>query len=67
MNNKDRRDKGLAYLADNNMIEEQMKTKKAIREYNACMPFDPDKGLECLDKAGIKHKNFLYFEPPFHC
>ena len=31
------------------------------------MPFEPVKGLECLDRAGIIHGENVYFEPPFHC
>ena len=43
------------------------KQKKAIREYNEAMPFDLEKGMECLERAGIKHKENVYFEPPFYC
>ena len=27
------------------------------------MPFDLEKGMECLERAGIKHKENVYFEP----
>lgn len=67
MDNQTRRDNGMAYLADDAIQREQIKTKLAIRQYNQCMPFDMENGLKQLDAAGIKHKGELYFEPPFHC
>lgn len=67
MDNKTRRDQGMAYLTDQSIVEEQLKTKRAIRQYNECMPFEMEKGMECLEKVGIVHKKNLYFEPPFHC
>ena len=67
MDNRYRRDHEMAYYADASVIEEQLAAKKAVREYNTVMPFDPEKGLECLDRAGIIHGKNVYFEPPFHC
>lgn len=67
MDNKYRRDHEMAYYSDETVIAEQLKTKRIIREYNTVMPFEPDKGLECLEKAGIVHGKNVYMEPPFHC
>ena len=67
MDNRYRRDHEMAYYADDSVIEEQLAAKKAVREYNTVMPFDPEKGLECLDRAGILHGKNVYFEPTFHC
>lgn len=67
MDNKLRRDQGMAYRADDAIIEEQLRTKRIIRWYNDCMPFDEEKGMQYLDEAGIIHTGDLYFEPPFHC
>lgn len=67
MDNKYRRDHGMAYYADETILTEQLTTKRIIREYNEVMPFEPDKGMECLDKVGIVHGDGIYFEPPFHC
>lgn len=67
MDNRYRRDHEMAYYADESVIAEQLETKRAIREYNAAMPFDTKKGMECIEKAGIKHGKAVYFEPPFHC
>lgn len=67
MDNRYRRDHEMPYYADEKVTAEQIETKKAIREYNRVMPFEPEKGLACLDSAGIRHKGHAYFEPPFHC
>lgn len=67
MDNRYRRDHEMPYYADESVIEEQIRTKKAIREYNTVMPFEPEKGLACLDSTGIRHGRNVYFEPPFHC
>lgn len=67
MDNRERRDRGMAYYSDEAVMEEQLKAKRAVRRYNECMPFDPEEGTRRLEEAGIKHKGDLYFEPPFHC
>lgn len=67
MNNKTRRDKGMAYIADTSVIAEQLPAKLAVHKYNKVMPFNPIKGMRMLDKAGIAHKGKIYFEPPFYC
>lgn len=45
MDNAYRRDHGLPYFADETIVKEQTKVKKAVRGYNAAMPFDPETGL----------------------
>lgn len=67
MDNIYRRDHEMAYIADGNVKAEMETAKRAIREYNSVMPFDAERGMELLDKAGIKHGENIYFEPPFHC
>lgn len=67
MDNRTRRDKGMAYFSDESVMKEQSKAKRAIRRYNECMPFDTEQGMKCLEEAGILHKGSMYFEPPFHC
>ncbi len=56
MDNKTRRDQGMAYLSDQTIVEKQLNTKRAIRQYNECMPFEMEKGMKYLEKAGIVHK-----------
>ena len=67
MDNVYRRNHEMPYIADGAVTSQQKETKKAIREYNEAMPFDLEKGMECLERAGIKHKENVYFEPPFYC
>ena len=67
MDNRYRRDHGMAYFSDESVVAEQMVTKQLIREYNQVMPFEPEKGMECLNKTGMVHGKSVYFEPPFHC
>lgn len=67
IDNKYRRDHEMAYYADESVFAEQLIVKKAVREYNAAMPFEPEKGLQCLDQIGLKHGEKVYFEPPFYC
>ena len=67
MDNRYRRDHEMEYFSDESVISEQLETKKAVKEYNAVMPFDMKKGMDCIARTGIKHKENIYFEPPFHC
>ena len=66
MDNIYRRDHGMAYISDEAVMEQQKGTKKAVREYNESMPFEPEKGMKCLEHIGIRHKKNVYFEPPFY-
>jgi len=56
MDNIYRRDHEMAYISDDAVVAQQKETKKAVREYNEAMPFDPEKGMECLERTGLKHK-----------
>lgn len=67
MDNRYRRDHGMAYYSDESVLREQLAAKKEIRKYNTVMPFDPEEGMACLERAGIKHRGKVYFEPPFYC
>lgn len=67
MDNRYRRDHGMAYYSDESVLREQLAAKKEIRKYNTVMPCDPKEGMACLERAGIKHRGKVYFEPPFYC
>lgn len=56
MDNIYRRDHEMAYISDDAVVAQQKETKKAVREYNEAMPFDPEKGMEYLERTGLKHK-----------
>lgn len=66
MDNKYRRDHELPYFSDDEIIKEQLKTKKLVREYNAVMPFDIKKGMDRLINTGMILKGSAYFEPPLY-
>lgn len=67
MDNIYRRDHEMAYFSDDAVINQQLECKRAVREYNTVMPFEPEKGKECLRKSGINFGKIAYFEPPFYC
>ena len=48
MDNIYRRDHEMAYFSDDAVINQQLECKRAVREYNTVMPFEPEKGKECL-------------------
>ena len=56
MDNVYRRDHEMPYIADGAVTLQQKETKKAIREYNEAMPFELEKGMECLERAGNQRK-----------
>lgn len=43
MDNIYRRDHEMAYISDDAVVAQQKETKKAVREYNEAMPFDPER------------------------
>ena len=59
MDNIYRRDHEMAYISDDAVVAQQKETKKAVREYNEAMPFDPEKGMEYLERTGLKHKKLV--------
>ena len=65
--NRYRRDHEMPYFADSSVTDEMLIAKRAIREYNAVMPFEPEKGMDCLNRARIRHGKSVHFEPPFYC
>ncbi len=67
MNNKYRRDHEMAYITDNSVFLQQLKTKIKVKKYNKCMPFNIFRGMRLINKMGIRHTGLIYFEPPFHC
>lgn len=67
MDNSYRRDHELPYIATAEVMREQMRAKRAFREYNAVMPFEPDQGQALIDQSGMQHGKGTYLEPPFYC
>ena len=66
MNNIERRDREMAYISDDAVMEEQRKTRKILRELNTVDPSDFDRIGEIVEKLlGKSYKAFI--NPPFYC
>lgn len=66
MNNIERRDREMAYISDDEVMEEQKKTRKILRELNTADPSDFDRIGEIVEKLlGKSRKAFI--NPPFYC
>lgn len=66
MNNIERRDREMAYISDDAVMEEQKKTRKILRELNTVDPSDFDRIGGIVKKLlGKSHKAFI--NPPFYC
>ena len=66
MNNIERRDREMAYISDDAVMEEQRKTRKILRELNTVDPSDFDRIGEIVEQLlGKSHKAFI--NPPFYC
>lgn len=66
VNNIERRDRELAYISDDSVMEEQKKTRKIIRRLNTMDPSDFEGiGKVVEELLGKSHKAFI--NPPFYC
>lgn len=66
MNNIERRDREMAYISDETVMEEQKKTRKILRELNTADPSDFERNGEIVEQLlGKSHKAFI--NPPFYC
>lgn len=66
MNNIERRDREMAYISDETVMEEQKKTRKILRELNTVDPSDFERIGEIVEQLlGKSHKAFI--NPPFYC
>lgn len=66
MNNIERRDREMAYISDETVMEEQKKTRKILRELNTAAPSDFERIGEIVEQLlGKSHKAFI--NPPFYC
>ena len=66
MNNIERRDREMAYISDETVMEEQKKTRKILRELNTADPSDFERIGEIVEQLlGKSHKAFI--NPPFYC
>ena len=66
MHNIERRDREMAYISDDAVMEEQRKTRKILRELNTVDPSDFERIGEIVEQLlGKSHKAFI--NPPFYC
>ena len=61
MDNIYRRDHEMAYISDDAVVAQQKETKKAVREYNEAMPFDPEKRVGMFGRYRIETKENRIF------
>ena len=66
MTNRERRDRGLAYLVDEDLLAEMSACKRRLKKVNDLDPWDYEKIVEA-EKKVIPHSQDLYLVPPFYC
>ena len=66
MNQSERRDAGLAYIADNAVFEEMQKCKKILQKLNFIDRCDTD-GISKLVKELFGKSEGAFVNPPFFC
>ena len=64
MTNRERRDRGLAYLADEDLLAEMSACKRRLKKVNDLDPWDYEKIVEA-EKKVIPHSQDLYLVPRF--
>lgn len=67
MDNIQRRDLGLPYIADEKVMEEQRITRRILHEFNTMDPGDFDGLRDTIGKLIQGDKTNLNIVPPFHC
>ena len=66
MNNTERRDKGLVYIADGQVMEEMLQCRKLLHKLNTidCSDFE---GIAAIVKELLGKSDGAFINPPFHC
>ena len=67
MTNKERRDKGMAYITDAFVLAEQFKSRILQRSYNRMIPFNVPKAYLILKLMGLKYGKDTFIDIPFRC
>jgi acetyltransferase-like isoleucine patch superfamily enzyme len=67
MTNRERRDKGLPYITDAEILAEQKAARAILAKYNRIKPLDFKKANKILNKFFGKKGEHAYIEPPFFC
>lgn len=66
MNNRERRDAGLAYISDESIFEEQKECRKILQKLNFMDRTDFD-GIEAVVKELLGKSDHAFINPPFYC
>ena len=67
MTNRERRDKGMAYITDASVLAEQFKSRILQRSYNRMIPFNIPKAYLLLKLMGLKYGKDTFIDTPFRC
>lgn len=67
MTNKERRDKGMAYITDASVLAEQFKSRILQKNYNRMIPFNVPKAYLLLKLMGLKYGKETFIDTPFRC
>ncbi|MBO4894627.1 MAG: sugar O-acetyltransferase [Clostridia bacterium] len=67
MTNKERRDKGMAYITDASVLAEQFKSRILQKNYNRMIPFNVPKAYLLLKLMGLKYGKDTFIDTPFRC
>ena len=67
MNNRERRDQGLAYITDASVLAEQFKSRILQKSYNRMLPFNVPKAYLLLRLMGVRFGKGTFIDTPFRC
>ena len=67
MTNRQRRDKGLAYITDASVLAEQFYARVLQKSYNRMLPFNVPKAYLLLRLMGVKFGKDTFIDTPFRC
>ena len=67
MTNRERRDKGMAYITDTSVLAEQFKSRILQKSYNRMIPFNVPKAYLLLKLMGLKYGKDTFIDTPFRC
>lgn len=67
MTNKERCDKGMAYITDASVLVEQFKSRILQKSYNRMIPFNVPKAYLLLKLMGLKYGKDTFIDTPFRC
>ncbi len=67
MHNRQRRDKGLAYVTDASVLAQQFRSRILQKSYNRMLPFNVPKAYALLRLMGVQFGKGTFIDTPFRC